>query len=197
GDAVVARPGVEPAGVADGSSGAPTLLWLSRLTDGKDPLTFVQALSRLTDLAWTARLVGPDDVDPDLSARVRQFVVDSGLSGRVTVEGARTGADLEEAWRAANLLVHTSRAEMYGMVVAEAAARGIPAIVTEATGATEARTAGADFVPGDVEGLSEALRAWLSDGELRASWRAEALERRGTVPGWDQTVASVAAALQG
>ena len=63
------------------------LLWLGRLTHGKDPLTLVEALARLRDLDWTARLVGPDTLDETLSRRVRDRIAQAGLTGRVEVAG--------------------------------------------------------------------------------------------------------------
>jgi glycosyltransferase involved in cell wall biosynthesis len=197
-DAVVAVPGTDPAGPAAGSmrrGRPPMLLWLARLTHGKDPLTVVEALARLQDLDWTARLVGPDTVDEALSRQVRDRIGQLGLADRIEVPGPLHGAALDAVWDATDLLVHTSRAETYGMVVAEALARGIPSIVPCGTGAVEAQGAGETFPPGDVGSLAAALRAWLADGRLRERWRRDASERRTRLAAWSDTAAAVAAAL--
>jgi len=49
--------------------------------------------------------------------------------------------------------------------------------------------------PEDPTALSAALRAWLSDGELRGRLRRVARERRESLPGWSTTASAVAAAL--
>ncbi|HEY4614630.1 MAG TPA: glycosyltransferase, partial [Citricoccus sp.] len=197
-DAVVATPGTDPAAPSPGALGrgvAAGLLWLGRLTQAKDPLTFLDALARVRDLEWTARLAGPDTVDPALTARVRDRVHRAGLGGRVCVPGPLAGPGLEQAWDGTDLLVHTSRAETYGMVVAEALARGIPALVAAGTGAQEALRAGAVFPPGDVETLAGTLRSWLTDGRLQERWRRDAAAGRAVQAGWDQTAAAVWGAL--
>lgn len=199
-DALVARPGFEPAEVAPGSQHRgrpPMLLWLGRLTEAKDPLTFVDALARISDLEWTARLVGPDAIDAALADAVRRRIAACGLSDRVDVPGPIVGSDLDPVWAATDLLVHTSRAETYGMVVAEALARGIPSVVADGTGAVEAQGAGAGavFQPGEAEQLAAALRGWLSNRRLRDEWRAAALAARERLPRWDQAARVVLSAL--
>jgi len=70
--------------------------------------------------------------------------------------------------------VLASRTETYGMVVVEALARGLPVIASDVGGLTEALGQAADGIrpgllvpPGDPAQLGAALRAWLSDAELR------------------------------
>lgn len=196
GDAVIAVPGVRLAAKATGSmhnGRPPILLWLARLTPTKDPLTLIAALEELTDLDWTARLVGPDAVDPQLTEEVLHRISASGLRERIEVTGPQQNAALDATWNASDLLVHTSRFETYGMVVAEAHARGIPAVVPAGTGAVEAHQAGALFTPGDPASLAAVLRAWLTDPDLRDKWRADARHAHSST--WEQTVTAVHAAL--
>ena len=54
------------------------------------------------------------------------------------VPGVLVGQALDQQWDIADLLVLTSRIETYGLVVVEALARGIPAVVSADTGAVEA-----------------------------------------------------------
>jgi glycosyltransferase involved in cell wall biosynthesis len=63
-----------------------------------------------------------------------------GLQGRVTWAGPLVEADLERVWARTDLLLHPSRSETWGMVVSEALAHGIPAVVARGTGAQEALT---------------------------------------------------------
>ena len=102
--------------------------------------------------------------------------------------GPRTGAELDRAYAAADLLVLASHAETYGMVVTEALARGLPVLAAEVGGVTEALGHGEDGTrpgllvpPGDPAALGAALRAWLGDAELRGRLRRAARERRASL----------------
>jgi glycosyltransferase involved in cell wall biosynthesis len=88
------------------------------------------------------------------------------------------------------------------MVVTEALARGLPVVVTDVGGVTEAIGHGADGIrpgllvpPDDPEALGAALRAWLGDAELRRRLRRAARERRESLPGWSATTSAIAGVL--
>jgi hypothetical protein len=207
-DLGVAIPGVAPAPAARGSqhSGLPRLLSLASLTPTKDQVTLVRALAQLTDLAWLADLVGLDMADQGYAARVRREIFEVGLADRIRVTGALTGPSLDQRWDAADLLVLPSRVETFGLVVTEALARGIPAIVSAGTGAVEALQQGATLPtdampgtavpPGDPTTLAAVLRRWLTEPTLRRAWRQSALARRGNLPGWQRTAEAVLSYLE-
>lgn len=195
-DVRVAVPGVAPAPLALGTPERPHLLWVGRVTATKDPLTCVEALIRVRDHAWTAQLVGPDNLDPVLSAAVRKRITDSGLEDRVELSGARHGAELDSIWNRTDLLIHTARTEPYGMVVTEAIARGIPSIVPEHTGAAEAQQrAGAQVPAGDVGALTNVLDDWLTHLDTRTTWRSAARYRRERLPTWRDAALIIAGAF--
>jgi glycosyltransferase involved in cell wall biosynthesis len=207
-DVGVAPPGVAPAAVAQGSqdSGPPRFLTLASLTPTKDQLTLVRALAQVADLSWTAALVGSDQADPSYAGRVRAEISAAGLTKRITAPGALTGEALDEEWDAADLLLLSSRTESYGLVVVEALARGIPAVVPAGTGAVEAlgeggantsdATPGTAVPSGDPASLAALLYSWLTEPTLRRQWRQAALARRDTLPGWRQTAEAVLAYLE-
>jgi glycosyltransferase involved in cell wall biosynthesis len=200
-----AVPGVIPAAVARGSQdqGPMHFLSVAALTPTKDQLTLVRALAQLADLSWTADMVGSDRVDPNYAAQVRTEIAGAGLAERIMVPGVLVSQALDQKWDVADLFVLTSRVETYGMVVTEALARGIPAIVSAGTGAVEALQEGATTAetPGTAvpaanpENLAAVLRTWLTEPVLRHSWRQAALARRDTLPGWQQTAEAVLAYL--
>jgi glycosyltransferase involved in cell wall biosynthesis len=191
------------------------------LTPTKDQITLVRALAQLTDLGWLADLVGFDLANPGYAARVRSEIAEAGLADRIRVTGPLLGPALDQRWDAADLLVLPSRVETFGLVVTEALARGIPAIVSAGTGAVEALEQGASpgaptvpfdrlraqapaavvtpgtaIPPNDPTALAEVLRSWLRNPELRRAWREAALVRRATLPGWQQTAAAVLSYLE-
>ncbi len=203
-DAVgVAVPGVERADLAPGSrsGGVPRLLSLGSLTPVKDQLSLVAALQLVADLDWTARIVGGDTADPGYASAVRGAIGTAGLADRIQAPGALGGDELSAEWDAADLLVQPSRSETYGLVVVEAIARGIPAVVTDGTGLVEALQAGrrpgeplagARTPPGRPGELADVLRNWLTTDELASRWRAAARTQRDRLPGWSHTAATAA-----
>ncbi len=193
----MALPGTAPAPLAAGSlsagSGVPHFIAVAALLPNKDQSLLLDALARLTDLPWTASLIGSDTADPAYAAQLRDSVERLGLAGRVSIPGELRGPALEAEWDAADLSLLISRAETYGLVVTESLARGIPVVVREGTGAVEALAAGtlpgtpapgtqpgtpAPELPGAAVGLgtdpaplADLLRRWLDDPGLRERWR--------------------------
>ncbi|MFS0718778.1 glycosyltransferase family 4 protein [Arthrobacter sp. 1P04PC] len=207
----VALPGTDPADPASGST-PPHLAMVAALLPNKSQLLFLRALAGLTDLDWTAALVGADTADPEYAAQLRAETERLGLGGRVRIPGELRGAALETEWARTDLTLLISRAETYGLAVTESLARGIPAIIRRGTGALEALTAGtpqagrqaaADDVddaglPGAAVALAEdpapltaLLRRWLTEPKLRERWRSNALDARQHLPGWDGTARTV------
>ena len=199
----VAEPGVEDAGLAAGTAGAGALLCVAAVIDRKGHAVLLEALATMSDLPWNCVCVGSVDRDPVFVEGLRRRALAVGLSDRVQFTGARTGTDLDASYAAADLLVHASLAEPYGMVVTEALARGLPVVATEVGGLPEALGHGADGIrpgllvpPGDETAFAAALRAWLTDAELRTRLRRAARERRATLAGWPATTATVADVLR-
>jgi glycosyltransferase involved in cell wall biosynthesis len=196
----VAEPGVDAAGLAPGTATGGALLSVAALTPDKGHHVLLDALATATDLSWHCTCVGSLVRDPEFADGVRRRA--TGLGDRVSFPGARTGAELDRAYAAADLLVLASRAETYGMVVTEALARGVPVVAADVGGVTEALGHGDDGTrpgllvpPGDPAALGAALRTWLGDAELRARLRRAARERRATLRGWPATTSAVAGVL--
>ncbi|GIU55648.1 glycosyltransferase [Arthrobacter sp. NicSoilC12] len=216
----VALPGTAPAPLASGSlsNGAPHLIAVAALLPNKDQSLLLDALARLTDVPWTASLIGSDTADPAYAAQLRNSVERLGLAGRIRIPGELRGPALDAEWDAADLSLLISRAETYGLVVTESLARGIPVVVREGTGAVEALAAGTlpgspaagtstpdsppDYpgpgLPGAAVGLgtdpaplADLLRCWLDDAGLRGRWREAAAAARGRLSGWDATARTV------
>lgn len=198
GRVAVAPPGVDAAPVVTGSDPL-QIVYVAALLPNKEQLTVVEALSGLHDLPWRLRLAGSWDRHPAYAHAVRGSVGRRGLAERVEMVGE---VCREDAWAGADLGLLVSRAEAFGMVVAEALARGIPAVVSdggaaEALGVTpDGRRPGLVVPPGDVDALTSALHRWLNDARHRADLRERALARRLTLDGWDTTSGRVLDALR-
>jgi glycosyltransferase involved in cell wall biosynthesis len=200
----VAEPGVDAAGLAPGTAAGDALLCVAAVTPDKGHDVLLDALATAKDLSWRCACVGSLDRDPAFADGVRRATRKKGLGDRVRFPGPRTGPELDRAYAAADLLVLASRAETYGMVVAEALARGLPVIVAEVGGVTEALGHGEDGTrpgllvpPGDPAALGAAVRAWLGDAELRGRLRRAARQRRASLCGWPATTSILAGVLAG
>ncbi len=195
----VAEPGVDAAGLAPGSAAGDALLCVAPVTREKGHDVLLDALATATQESWRCACVGSLNRDPAFADEVRRRA-----DGRIRFEGPLTGAALERAYAAADLLVLPSHAETYGMVVTEALARGLPVIASDVGGVTEALGHGHDGTrpgllvpPGDPAALGAALRSWLGDARLRGRLRAAARERRASLRGWPATTSVVAGVLAG
>ncbi|HLS72226.1 MAG TPA: glycosyltransferase family 4 protein [Actinomycetaceae bacterium] len=145
-DVIVALPGADRAAVAPGSR-PPQLLVLGALTAVKNHSILVPALAALRELPWQATFAGPTEAQPAVAAQLVSALAGAGLTDRVTLPGTVRGSDLEELWQRTDLLLVPSLVETYGLVVTEALARAIPAVVAAGTGAVEALTGIADATP--------------------------------------------------
>jgi glycosyltransferase involved in cell wall biosynthesis len=198
----VAEPGVEPADIAPGTAAGSKLLCVAAVTPLKGYDVLLDALVMIRDLRFCCLCVGSLSRDPNYVSGLRKRIRDDAVADRVRFTGPRTGADLDRAYAAADVLVLASRAETYGMVVTEALARGLPVIATRVGGlpqtlglAPDGSRPGLLVRPDDSSDLAAALRGWIGDPDLRLSLRRTARERRATLVGWSDTTDRVAGVL--
>ncbi|GAA1832928.1 glycosyltransferase family 4 protein [Luedemannella flava] len=198
----VAPPGVDAAPVAPGSPSGGELLCVAVVAPHKGHDVLVSALARLGGLSWRLVCVGALDRDPAFVDGLSRRAATLGVADRISFVGPAVGADLDARYAAADLLVLASRGETYGMVVAEALARGTPVVATDVGGVPEAlgRTPDGDppgllVPPDDPDALAGALRRWLTDPALRDNLRTFARTRRTTQTGWAETARLVSCAL--
>jgi glycosyltransferase involved in cell wall biosynthesis len=197
-----APPGVDAAPLATGSPGGTRLLCVAAVTPLKGQHRLVAALAGLAGRDWSLVCVGALTRDPDFAADLGRQVRAAGLADRISLVGPRTGPDLAATYAAADLLVHASRAETFGMVVTEALARGVPVLATAVGGLPEALGHAPDgerpgllVPPDDPPALATALGRWLDEPDLRHRLRVAARARRSTLTGWGVTSGLVARAL--
>jgi glycosyltransferase involved in cell wall biosynthesis len=200
----VAEPGVDRAEVAPGTATAGAFLSVAAVIPGKGHDVLLEALASLTGFRWHCHCVGSLERDPAFVQQLRSRVLDAGMERRVHFSGPQAEAELARSYTAADVLVLPSRAETYGMVIAEALARGLPVVAAEVGGVPEALGHAEDGTrpgllvpPGDPVALRVALRTWLEDGDLRRRLRVAARERRALLPDWSTTTSAVAQALEG
>jgi glycosyltransferase involved in cell wall biosynthesis len=196
----VVRPGTRPGPLAQGS-GEPGvhMLCVASLTPRKGHLVLLDALGSLSRLRWRLTCVGSAERDPHTARTIEARIAAHGLEDRITLAGEHDPDALEPFWAGADLKVLASHHEGYGMVLAEAVARGVPVVATAAGAVPEAvpREAGILVPPGDADALATALREVLTDDGLLLGLRQGAIAARDTLPTWEAQVRAFAAALDG
>ncbi|GII58672.1 glycosyl transferase [Planotetraspora thailandica] len=201
----VVSPGTDAAPLAPGTDGASRLLAVGSVTPTKGHDLLVEALADLADLpgpAWTCTIVGPLTRDPGHVARLRRLIERHGLGERILLAGPQTGGELAAVYGTADLMVLPSRSETYGMVVAEALARGVPVLAAAVGGVPD--TLGEDshgYVPGilvppDSASIATGLRRWFGEPGLRDRLRTSARHRRDRLETWHETARRMVLVLE-
>ncbi|KAF0137258.1 MAG: group 1 glycosyl transferase [Xanthobacteraceae bacterium] len=194
----VAEPGTDPVPRARGSGGSvPVILSVGAMSPRKGYGVLVEALSRIGGEAWRLVIAGATDRDPETHASLRAAIARHGLERRVTVAGAVSDDELGRLYDGADIFVMPSLYEGYGMVLAEAMARGLPIVTTTGGAAAETVPDGAAIkvAPGDAGGLAAGLSRLIGNPRLRTELADRSLAAGQSLPGWDDTTRIVAGVL--
>jgi glycosyltransferase involved in cell wall biosynthesis len=190
---VAATPGVGRARPVDVSPAGQRLRAVGALVPLKGHDVLLSALGRIRDLPWHCELVGATDLAPDHVRGLRRQAVELGIGDRIVFAGAWRADPISRLFDGCDLLVHPSRREAYGMVIAEAIACGVPVLTSDVGGTREAlggaRGAAPGMLvrPGDPAMLADALRIWLSNRGLRLDLTATARDRSRRRRPWSAT----------
>jgi glycosyltransferase involved in cell wall biosynthesis len=170
---------------------------VAAVTHRKGHDVLVDALAGLRDRSWHLTCVGSLERDRVAVAGLRERIGRLGLEGRVSLAGELEEADLAEQYRRADLFVLATRFEGYGMVLAEALARGLPVVTTSAGAIPDTVPEGAGLLvsPEDAPALSGALARVMDDERLRRRLAERARSCRSLLPTWGHTVLQVHRAL--
>ncbi len=196
----VIEPGTASAPVAPGSGTSTlALLCVASLTARKGHDVLFAALSGLRDHDWRLVCVGGTMGNDSTMQRMRAEVDAYGIGGRVTFAGEGDDALVGSAYAAADVFVLPTRYEGYGMVVAEALARGLPIISTRTGAIPElvGEQAGIVVTPGDSHALQTALRRLFDEPGLLDTLRQGALIVRERLPRWQDSANKLSAFLEG
>ena len=196
----VAEPGTDPAQRATGSGREDVeLLSVGSITPRKGHAVLVEALAGLKDLRWHLTIVGSDARDVECARALQALITETHLEDRVTLAGECDAEALDRIYAGSDLFVLPSLYEGYGMVLAEAMARGLPIITT--TGGAAAATvpdAAALKVPaGEVAPLRDALQRAMGDAALRQALAEASWQSGQSLPRWQDTAQIIATVLQG
>lgn len=193
----VAEPGTDPALRSTGTGTPMQMFAVGAVSERKGYNLLVAALEPLASLDWRLTIAGALDRNVQAVTALRERIAASSIGERITLAGAVVPATLERFYASADLFVSPSHYEGYGMVLAEAMARGLPIVCT--TGGAAAQTvpdaAAIKVPPGDVAALTAALRQALTQRKQRRAMADAAWEAGRQLPTWEETARRIAAAI--
>ena len=158
------------AGIPDG---APLVLAVGRLTQQKDHPTALRAFAAAGHPEARLAILG---IGP-LEAETRALAAERGIADRVVLPGR---LELRDWLERADVFLHTSRWEGFGMVLLEAMLAGLPIVATRVSAVPEVVAdgeTGALVDAGDWRAAGAALNRFLSDAELARATGAAGLTR--------------------
>lgn len=163
------------------------LLYVGRADPYKNVPLLVRVLAdvrRRTGAEVTLTLAGPRDTR---YPEAEMLAAELGLAGAVRWTGALPTAQLVEEYRCADVLVHPSRYEGFGLQVLEAMACGLPVVCSNAASLPEVAGDAAILVaPDDVGGYTAAVLRVLGEAGLAAGLSRRGLERARAFS-WERT----------
>ena len=193
----VAEPGTEPAPRANGTGTPVELLAVGAVSPRKAYNVLVDALSGLRHRDWHLTIAGALDRAPETTGALRAAIAAAGLDDRILLAGAVSDAELATLYDRTDVFVSPSLFEGYGMVLAEAMARGLPIVASTGGAAAETvpESAGLKVEPADARALRDALEAMIVDPTLRRSFADGAWAAARTLPRWSDTASRIAEVL--
>jgi glycosyltransferase involved in cell wall biosynthesis len=187
----VIEPGTDRAPLARGSRGGPLqLLCVAALVPRKGHDVLLQALASIPSRQWRLTCVGSLERHRAAADRLQALACATGLERLVEFVGEGDAATVSGYYDSADVFVLPTLYEGYGMVVAEALARGLPVVSTHTGAIAELIGADAGIVvpPGDVAALAAALSQVLAEpdgADVRAKLAHGARRVRERLPTWD------------
>ena len=150
------------------------LLTVANLLPGKGLLELLGVLAGLRDIAWQWHLIGDRAMDVEYTRRFDAAAKRLRLEPRICQYGALDQAAIAQVMERMDLFVFPSRFEAYGMALAEAAAKGLPAVTTDVGAAARVYRHGITGLlaaPDDARRFAAHLERLMTDCALRECFR--------------------------
>jgi glycosyltransferase involved in cell wall biosynthesis len=143
------------------------VLYLSRVSRQKGPMSFIRAAKRVLDQDRSVRFVvaGKGEMIPEML----RFCIQNGIMENVTFTGFVPDAEAQKLYERADVYVLPSVSEPFGISVLEAMTSGCPTIVSKTTGVGEALTHVLRAEHWDSDEMADQILAVLRNKPLRES----------------------------
>ena len=167
------------------------ILYVGRSDPYKNLVVLVEAFASVRRFApFPAMLVvagSPDPRYPEAQARVKELEIESSVSWT----GHLTDEELLMAYRQADVLVHPSRYEGFGLQVVEAMACGVPVICSNTGSLAEiAGDAAVTLDPDDISGFADAILSVIKSPSLAGELAQKGLKQARNFT-WAQTAREI------
>lgn len=158
----------------------------------------IEALATLRDLAWTLRIIGSAELDPNHARTLRALVATHDLGDRVIFADKVSDTELEDHYATSDVFALASDYEGYGIAFAEAILRGLPVIGTTGGAIKDTVPEGTGILvpPGDADALRAALKDLLAFPQRRRIFAAAARRSGSHFQTWDVAVRRFASVLE-
>ncbi len=165
------------------------LLCVGSYLPNKGYSTLIAALAGMKDKPWNLDIYGETRLNPGYITELENRIEDLGLAGRIILHPAVPYKILDEVYRQADLFVHPSLFETYGMAPAEALAHGLPVVASHAGALPETLPPGPVrfFRPGDVEHLRETLSSLFENSREYGRLCTEATLAGAKTQTWEES----------
>lgn len=162
------------AGLRDYGKPTNTILYLSRVSRQKGPMSFIRAAKRVLDQTRDVRFVvaGKGEMIPEMI----DYCIRNGIIEHVTFTGFVPDVEAARLYEKCDVYVLPSVSEPFGISVLEAMTSGMPAIVSKTTGVGEALTHVLRAEHWDSDEMADQILSLLRNRPLR-----EALGRNGAL----------------
>lgn len=157
--------------------GIPRVLYVGRVDPEKSISKVVEAFAKaLPEILKAELLIVGDGIDKiNLEKQVKEL----GISQNVKFPGRILPPDLVEIYKVGSVFATASETETQGIVLIEAAAMGLPLIAVDAGAVSEICQNNKNGIlcrPGDIDGMAEAMKKFLTDSRLRERFSKKSLE---------------------
>ncbi|KAG0653063.1 UDP-sulfoquinovose: diacylglycerol alpha-sulfoquinovosyltransferase SQD2 [Hyphodiscus hymeniophilus] len=165
------------------------LVSVSRLAPEKG-FEFLSKVARQLDergFAFKLLIVGGNK-NPQVEENVRNLFGSLNDEGKISFAGFLNGEDLARAYASADLFLHCSITETFGLVVLESMASAVPVIARDEGGPSEIiahEESGYLVPPNDIDGFVEKVLKWGNDAELRKRM-SDVSRRMGEEATWEK-----------
>ncbi len=156
--------------IMGGSNQRFVIMFVARFDPAKDHPTLLRAMRKVPNAELL--LVG----DGDLRLQMQRLSMELGIADRVHFLGRRP--DIPQLLKMADLYVHASNYEGFGIAAVEAMSAGLPVVASDVPGLGEiVKGAGMLVPPGDDEALAKAINDVLESPTLREQLAAASQQR--------------------
>lgn len=152
---------------------------------------FAAATSSLPETVKLVIAGAPHTPNPRVFPPLEPVIRKHGLQDRIVLTGRVPDEERRWLYQAAHAYITPSIYEGFGLTPLEAMACGVPAIVANRTSLPEVVGKTGLVVEPEVDDLAAAIRALMTDDDLRARLAAASLERAGTFT-WAEAARSTA-----